>query len=269
MQSLFAAHDAIYFSNGVDFVEQLCVNELFFDREKTGDLVRKHSQLAGGRQLVVSHERLSGNPHSGFYDCATIARRLAAVAPEAKIIILIREQFSMIVSCYKQYVRIGGTKTLSEYLNPVRDYRIPGFDWKVLRYLELVSLYYQLFGRKNVFVMPVERLARKSGDALNDLFRFIGVPAPDFEQKKVNEGIRDTDVEAQRKRNLSSPVLCSLRDPAMLTPPLVAKMLCLKKNQAAPLADQVQQLLGAEQFHKSNQALSALLGIELSELGYS
>jgi hypothetical protein len=269
MQSVFADHAGICFCNGVALLKQLCVNELFFDAVKTSELVREERQMAAGRQLVVSHERLSGNPHSGFYDCAEIAERLGAVVPDAKIIIIIREQFSMMVSCYKQYIRIGGTKTLEEYLKPVKDYRSPGFDWKVLRYLELVRLYQQLFGQKNVFVMPVELLAKKSDGSFPELFHFMGLPAPDFKHERINEGIRDTDVEALRRKNFASPVICSLRDPAVLRPSLIAKMLRPIKNEGAPLLEQAEQLIGAERFHESNQALSTLLGIELAELGYS
>src|SRR5215218_14466 len=41
---------------------------------------------------VLSAERLSGNPHSGGYDSKQIAERLAATFPEARVLIVIREQ---------------------------------------------------------------------------------------------------------------------------------------------------------------------------------
>ena len=49
---------------------------------------------------VISHERLSGYPHSGGHDSKEIAHRLAAVFPNAKVVIVIREQKSMILSNY-------------------------------------------------------------------------------------------------------------------------------------------------------------------------
>ena len=67
---------------------------------------------------ALSSEELSGNPHSGGYASKELADRLAAVFPEAKVLIVIREQKSMIVSTYKQYVKVGGTYSLANYLQP-------------------------------------------------------------------------------------------------------------------------------------------------------
>jgi hypothetical protein len=57
---------------------------------------------------IVSFPRLSGHPYSGGYDSRPIADRIAQVFPEARILIVIREQRSTIVSTYKQYVHAGG-----------------------------------------------------------------------------------------------------------------------------------------------------------------
>ena len=62
---------------------------------------------------MVSFPRLSGHPYSGGYDSRMIADRVAEVFPEARILIVIREQRSMIVSTYKQYVNAGGEARLS------------------------------------------------------------------------------------------------------------------------------------------------------------
>ena len=61
-----------------------------------------------GRACVFSAERLSGNPHSGGYDAAEMADRVKAAFGEAKILILVREQVSMLVATYKQYIKKRG-----------------------------------------------------------------------------------------------------------------------------------------------------------------
>ena len=60
-----------------------------------------------GLSPVVSFERFSGNPFSGGYDSKEIADRLAQVFPDARVLVVVREQRSMIVSTL-QAVRARG-----------------------------------------------------------------------------------------------------------------------------------------------------------------
>jgi hypothetical protein len=62
---------------------------------------------AGGLFPVLSLERLSGHPFSGGYDAKQIADRLAAIFPEGRVLAVLREQRSMVLSTYKHYVRSG------------------------------------------------------------------------------------------------------------------------------------------------------------------
>ncbi|MGP1375882.1 MAG: hypothetical protein ACTS3T_23850, partial [Almyronema sp.] len=61
---------------------------------------------------VISHERLSGNPYGVWLESQVFADRLYSISPEAKVLIVIREQTSAILSMYFQYVRNGGTYSL-------------------------------------------------------------------------------------------------------------------------------------------------------------
>ena len=71
-----------------------------------------------GLSPVVSFERFSGNPFSGGYDSKEIADRLVQVFPDARVLVVVREQRSMIVSTYKQYVREGGALPPSKFMLP-------------------------------------------------------------------------------------------------------------------------------------------------------
>jgi len=210
---------------------------------------------------VLSHERLTGNPHSGFYDWAVVANRIAIAAPNARVVIAIREQRSMIVSTYKQYVRIGGTQSLEQYLRPINDYRLPRFDWRVLRYVEVVSLYKSLF--KDVLVLPVETLG--SG-GMEGLWRFLDVdPAPAISER-INEGIPDEDIDGTRRRNLGVLDGSSLHDLRGIRPRALHRLLWLEPNRL-PLAEETSRILG-DAFSSSNAELSRIAGIDLAALGY-
>lgn len=108
---------------------------------------------------VISSERLSGNPHSGGFDSKEIAERLHAVFPDAKVLIVIREQIDAIASCYLQYVKFGGSFSLKDYLSPETKRGsafIPSFSFKHFNYARLINHYIKLFGKENVLVLTYE-----------------------------------------------------------------------------------------------------------------
>src|SRR5690606_32375639 len=94
-----------------------------------------------------------------------------AVAPEARIVIFVREQVAMAAACYNQYLREGGTGSVRRYLFPedyrhltkMRPFKTPRFDFAQFDYLGLVDHYDRLFGRGNVHVFAYEALARDRG----------------------------------------------------------------------------------------------------------
>lgn len=113
-----------------------------------------------GAQPVLSHERLSGSPHGGGYDSRAIADRLKSTIPDARILIVIREQRQMFGSLYKQYVGRGGPMTVAQYAHPPKSggLRIPLFRWEFLEFERLIEYYQRLFSPGAVLVLPYEQL---------------------------------------------------------------------------------------------------------------
>jgi len=121
---------------------------------------------ASGLSLVVSHERLSGYPASGGFDQGMIAERLKAVFPEARVLILIREQRAMLYSMYLQTLSDGGVLGLKRFLAPPEPglLRAPLFRFDFYDYDRVIARYQALFGAENVLVLPFEAL-RTAPDA--------------------------------------------------------------------------------------------------------
>jgi hypothetical protein len=231
----------------------------------------------GGRTLLVSHERLSGNPHSGHYDCKEIADRLRALVPRAKIVVCIREQMSILASAYKQYVRIGGVQTLEDYLLPPWDCRVPLFDWHVYEYRQLVGYYRELFGAERVLVMLVEELERDPATFFGAVARFMEIGRPPDRDLGIvhNPGIPDEDVERCRRRNLFRTDRASIRD---RTPLQGDRLLSLfdRLGRWLPMKgygpgrtvrDAVVSLFRGK-FAESNRCLGAMIGKDLGAFGY-
>jgi hypothetical protein len=142
--------------------------------------VEPEMRKAQARNLVpvLSWERLSGMPHSGGYDSKTIADRLAATFPNARVLIVIREQTSMLLSVYKQYVRDGGAATFRQYVTtPPGPPQMPSFRFDFYEYHRLIGYYQDLFGATNVLVLPYELLRTQPDTFLERIGEFVGVPA--------------------------------------------------------------------------------------------
>jgi hypothetical protein len=122
-----------------------------------------------GRPLLLCEENLSGYIHNGglhgFLPPA-VAERIRAVLPDARIVIFVRSQVSMIAACYMQYVRGGGTHGVHRYLFPslylrgayAQPFKVPRFSFDHFEYDRLVARYDALFGAENVHVYPFEDL---------------------------------------------------------------------------------------------------------------
>ena len=124
--------------------------------------------------LVMSHERLSGNPHSAGFDSSIIARRIKNAFPDAKILIVIREQSSWILSNYFQYLSIGGTHSLDKYLNTKYDGKRPGFSPSHIEYHRHILDYQTKFGKENVLVLPYELLIFDKTIFIKKIEAFVG-----------------------------------------------------------------------------------------------
>ena len=81
------------------------------------------------KRQVYSSERLAGNVLTGHYDMQAMALRLNKIFVKPKILLMVRNQISLIASIYRQHLKVGGAKTLEQFIAP-GDGRIPVFDWR-------------------------------------------------------------------------------------------------------------------------------------------
>jgi len=152
-------------------------NLFFFNADKTRCSLNKNFQQ--NKVNVLSLENLVGNPHSGGYSGYDNFLKLKLLYPDAKIFICIREQNSMILSTYKQYIKSFGTLSLKRYLRQTEKGSnvLPAFDLKHFCYDGLINAYSEAFGEDNVLVLPYELLNKNPGQFLEQLFGFAGLSA--------------------------------------------------------------------------------------------
>ena len=150
--------------------------------------------LKRGEAGILSEEGLCGYQHNGGIDgivTKEFAHRLKATFPDARIVIVLRSQSSVIVSLYQQYIRAGGTYGAARYLFPKKylkrpeavTYKQPRFDVDFFLYSRIAALYDELFGRENVHVLLFEEF-RQGG--LDFLHRFAASLQLDVDWDKIS-----------------------------------------------------------------------------------
>ena len=109
------------------------------------------------KDYFISSEGLSGMGYGSFNNGAlikVIANRIKNIFPNAKIIIIIRNQKAALESLYKDDVKYG-------YLNDFKSWFIGkrnncGLDY--FKYSKMIEVYQEIFGNDNVKVLLFEKL---------------------------------------------------------------------------------------------------------------
>ncbi len=230
---------------------------------------------------VVSMMRLSGNPHAGGYDSRTLADRIAAVFPGARVLLVIREQRSMILSTYAQYVKMGGPCSLRGYLLTPDDSRRPGFRFEQFRYDRLIAHYQGLFGSERVLVQAYERFRDEPQPFAETVAAFCGgkAPPPEAEGAVLNRSLGPLALSLLRWLNpfVNADSLNGWSPYASKWLNKPARLLVDGVDRLTPRAvkDSIQErwrgIIEAEtlgRYEESNQRSAALTGLDLGRYGY-
>jgi hypothetical protein len=243
--------------------------------------------LAAELVPVVCFGRLSGHAFSGGYDSKEIADRLKLVLPQGRILIVVREQRSMIVSTYKQYVKAGGSARPGHFLDPPnRDWRVPTFDFGHFEYHHLVGYYRSLYGPDAVLVLPYEQLIEDGPSFVGRIADFAGRPVPDeilgrMSFARVHGARPALALSATRPLNRFVPPNTVNPAPLLESKAIfnIARRLqkvdpdrswatrALATHSEKHLTSTVHELVG-DRYAASNRLLQEMVGIDLAALGW-
>jgi hypothetical protein len=230
------------------------------------------------RVPVLSDETLCGNPLHRSYAGRYFADLIHQVFPRAKVVIGIREQKAMAISLYREYIHLGGTRPLVDFigtgLEPLSFTSILREDF--LAYAIVVGYYQKLYGRENVLVLPIERLQKDQAGFVRTILDFCGCPSRfTSEAKPNNVGRSAMALEALRALNplcQTSPLSAGWKQPRHR----VATRLCnavnrLPRGWSAGIERRWKDLVArryAGTFAESNRRLAELTGLDLASFGY-
>jgi hypothetical protein len=184
------------------------------------------------------------------------------VLPEAKVLLVLREQRDLVRSLWLQYVRIGGPASLRDYLRAPDpgDHRAPCFDPSFLRFDRLVESLDRRFGREQVLAIPYDRLRQDPRDFLARIGAFLGteIPPPEHAEAKVYASPGFVAASLQRRVNLWC-VRSTLHRAPPLPSPRLARLSGVLASVAGRLASPLLESSG-------RRAAAALVEARLAEV---
>lgn len=202
-----------------------------------------------------------------------VAGRLHDVLPDARIVVCVRNQATMIPSFYSQHLKAGGYRSFRGWL--------ASFPVETFEYDRLVGRYQELFGSEAVTVMAFEHLVQDPDGFVAELCDTIspGAPAvPDADVQAVNRGLAPPSRWTFRVANRLFRRSAANERP-LLPATFVWRALESAVHRADPIlfpgadrtgthADRrlVEELL--PQFGPSNARLQAMTGVDFGRLGY-
>jgi hypothetical protein len=160
--------DNLVMPHPLDFSESV-VKKKFSASIKLMDALDKHS--------ILSYECLSGHPYSGGYNSSVIADRLQDIFPNAKILMVVRNSCTHMNSIYKKYVREGGLQRIEGFLSSRVSDHASYINRSYFEYIKLSKYYIQLYGERNVLLLPYELLKHDPKKFAQAISSFSGIKA--------------------------------------------------------------------------------------------
>ena len=252
------------------------------DRARAYFWPRSSDVASRGHIPVFSSERLCGSPHAGAYDRKELAERLHAVFPGGKVLIVIREQRSMLLSTYKQYIRAGGLMCLRDFLHvPAnRRSRGPSFVPGVFHYDKLIAFYQELFGRENTLVLPYEMLSDDAAGFVARICRFAGAEGtasidfssrPNISRKALTSAVKRYFNPFLTRDPVNGHSILFIRGFSRLVRPMLRGLDrigpgALNRSIESRWKREINAF--AEQYMESNERTAQLIDVDISRFGY-
>ncbi|TVQ44351.1 MAG: hypothetical protein EA365_10240 [Gloeocapsa sp. DLM2.Bin57] len=210
-----------------------------------------------------------------------IPERLHCVFPNAKVLIMIREQKSMLVSAYRQMLIMGHSLTIEEFINTgdknITKHPTVG-NLENLKFDELIEKYQQVFTPENVLVLPLEILIKDKSIFFKNIYNFLKISEREINNEETkNVGLKGGKLTILRILNspisllrnnsyLSSLIFRINYKLAEVADPFIPKK--IHDSVEKKVKNYVKETVGTY-YQESNQKTSQIIGIDLAKLGYT
>jgi hypothetical protein len=199
------------------------------------------------------------------FDLELILDRIATTLPNVKILLTIRNQVSWIRSNYCHYM-LGmpdGYRNLFQFLNTLEGKAVI----QVANYDRIISSLYTRFGRNNVLVLPLEKIASDEHNSLKEICDFVDLEFIPFKGiRNHNKGLRNSFISSAQFLDSCGFGYSSGKHAVALTYLLEALMPSYFWSDT--ISKEVEYLIKIH-YSETNRKSSILTGIDLNSFGYT
>ena len=216
---------------------------------------------------------ISNEGFTSFVSPTQMAERLKAAFGDVKILIILRNQKSILLSHYLHDIKIGYTLGFEKWLNRLSN----SLRYQNFQYSYTIEAYNKTFGKKNVKVVLFEELFNEQTTA--DILKFIGFKGRSLAcieyDKKVNAAYSPWSLSLSlwfnrhfgTKENHRAGFLYSLFRYRLV--PKIDRLYAALGGKRKPVYfnDKILGMI-TDWYREDNQKLNKILGRDLSEKGY-
>jgi len=251
-----------------------------FSQGNVREKIQKSIQTFAGEsdKLIVSWEAFSNN----VTDRGLMAERLKELFPDARILVVIRNQMDALRSMYAFLVRERGGNINVSYGRPsVRSFErwitdqeafLPRSFLLTLRYNEFISHYWKLFGKDKVTVLLFEELVHSPDKFFDKLARYFDVENIDYARTssapKRNKSPSGKALSYYRLRSRLPNVELSKYLPAIVSQQWHKFLSSSSGKHAAPELPLAMQERVMNMYREGNRKLQQDLQINLADYGF-
>lgn len=214
-----------------------------------------------------------------------ISGRIRSTQPDAKIIIVVRNQVDLIVSRYSEYILGGGKGDFEYFVNEFLSCSIDGINYYQNYYTRIIEIFRRDFGVKNVLALLQEELSSNEELFIRHLCEFLNVKTQKpsrygLASRRVGLSHLGIKVVRTMNRAIVTRQEMSINKAQVRIPYLVYKVIqrtiriadyylpmAIKGDKNAILTAAISARIRNE-FRDDNEALGILLSKNLSTLGY-
>ena len=214
-----------------------------------------------------------------------VALRIKDISPDAKIVMVVRSQVSLIVSRYSEYILGGGQCEFDQFVDEFLSCSLNQENYYQNHYAKIFEIFARHFSTEHVLILLQEDLSRSENQTIEKLCNFLGI----CEHQPAKRGFIASRVGLSRlglkitrifnKLLVIEQEMSSKRARARI-PYLLYKILLrtiriadyylpigIKGDKNSILTLAIERRIRNE-FENDNAALAKLLDRDLSKLGY-
>jgi len=196
----------LIFESAIPYYRNILFKRHFKEFKSSIDIFRESSKKEKGAVCGFSSEHLlfSFTPHGVDADIK-MQRIRELLGNQTKVLIILREQFSLIKSLYKEYVRVGYPHSFYDFMDWIYRYQDRNFYHEIM-YDEIIRRAQQYFGRESISIFLFEDYKQGKGNLDQSLFDDISlalnIARIPGKMEDYNPSLSDSEIE--RKRIINS-----------------------------------------------------------------